>query len=715
MSLPIAQRWSDRTWLVEYALPPIICLALSLLIVSTASTLTLQSGFLDPYVYAGYVNDYFGTFQRYGHTYYSSRIAYILLDRAFLLAFGQDTGIFLCRLAVLTSATYATFRIAQRYFGFSVAILSISWLCFIPWLLRSISWTHYDGFATVYFLIALAFVLVPERHRFLGHAAAGFFLALAVNCNLHLLMVAGLFAPSWLWLNRKNGPYRLLGLTLAISLGFVAGYAMLQVLFWRVTGGSRVFIEAAAFNSARDLLGGQMSNWFHSLASNIATGKLIFLLPVFFSGAIILTVALNWLNLKGAQRDFCVAAALYIILLTVGVFILHSLGHGWLSLFYYQIYQLPSCLLVLISAAGITATRAPVLFRFICFGSIAAFASIWFARHTISAALPDNDIWIWIALAAATMGLALVRPRTSSAPALLVGLLLATNLMFVWQYRVAVRHYSLWPGLRSEAEVERSVYSGAVFLQKFVRAHVPPSASVGFWYSNSPENVNLSSMQSMFLWGYSRVQGFTGPGMPLIDEAVRRSVQQRPFIGVIARSDTEMDAAYTALRTIPTDFVEVARAAYSAPAESYVVGIAELAPVAPPIGARLGELKLDSIVSENGGTVRIGPSGLDLSSPACQWCYSASVSLASEPDEQQNAVLRVKLNVSGGQIGIGIASTENMSSLQNIISVGTRALGQIVDIELPSPSRNAVLIVRNESPHGVSHATIKSIEYHRKN
>lgn len=714
MSFSIAMRRPNRAELIEHLLPLAICFGFALLIVSTASTLILQAGFLDPYVYAGYVNDYFGTYHRYGHTYYSSRIAYILLDRAFLLVFGQTNGLFLCRLLVLTSAAYAAFRIAQRYFGFATAVLTISWLCFIPWLLRSISWTHYDGFATVYFLVALAFILVPQRHRVPAYVIAGFSLALAVNCNLHLLMIAGLFVPSWFWMNRKIGVLPAIRLTLAIIFGFIAGYAMLQVLFSLATGTSRVFIEAAAFNSARTLLGGQMSNWFHSLSNIIAIGNLIFLLPIFFCVAVILATALNRSALQQEQRDFCIGAALYITLLTTAVFGLHFMGHGWLSLFYYVVYLLPGCLLALIAIAGIASTRTPTIFRVICIGTAVGLAGLWFARQAMPPTIP-NDIRIWIALAAITVVLALLRPRITSAPALLAGLIVSTTLMFYWQPRVIIQ-YASWPGLKENAELEKDVYAGAVFLQKFVRTHVPTPTAIGFWYSNAPENVNLNSMQSMFLWGYSRVQGFTGPGMPVIDDAVRQSVHQKPFIGVIARNDKELDEAFAALKSIPANFTEIARAYYTAPVESYVIAIVELAPVASPIGARIGELALYPIMPQNGGAIGIASNGIALTMPACQWCYGATALLSPEHIEGlQHIIMRVTLTVSEGQIGIATATSDNISALQNPVSVGVRAIDQTVDIRLPIPAKNPTLVFRNESPNGISRATVRSIEYYKEN
>src|SRR3972149_7070256 len=64
---------------------------------ATANNTLLQSDHIDPYVYAAYVHDYTKTFDRYGLTYYSSRIAYIFPDRFFAWAFGLENGYFLLR------------------------------------------------------------------------------------------------------------------------------------------------------------------------------------------------------------------------------------------------------------------------------------------------------------------------------------------------------------------------------------------------------------------------------------------------------------------------------------------------------------------------------------------------------------------------------------------------------------------------------------------
>ncbi|MEM9574142.1 MAG: hypothetical protein AAF870_02805, partial [Pseudomonadota bacterium] len=177
---------------------------LPFLVVFAASTPVNQAGWLDPFVYAAYVNDFASTSVRFGQTYYSSRIAYILPDSIFQRAFGAEFGYLLIRALFLALATGSVFAIAHRFYGRLVAILVACWVCLLPWLPRALYWTHYDGFAVTYLLIAIALLTVPTRYRLAAHFGAGLFWMMAINCQIYLLAVGGLFLASWAILNSRE-------------------------------------------------------------------------------------------------------------------------------------------------------------------------------------------------------------------------------------------------------------------------------------------------------------------------------------------------------------------------------------------------------------------------------------------------------------------------------------------------------------------------------
>ena len=206
-------------------------LGLPLIVVLTTTFTIIQAGYIDPNYYAAYIHDFDQAAKQYGQRYYSERIAYMLVDMALLRMFGIETGYLVARWFILSIATASAYAIARRFYGTTVAIFAASWLCFIPWLGRSLWWTHYDGFATAYLLAAMALLLVPERGRIYWHAAAGFVWMLAINAQVFLLAIGGLFLVPWAMINARQGLGWLMRHAGAVLVGMVACYGALALIY----------------------------------------------------------------------------------------------------------------------------------------------------------------------------------------------------------------------------------------------------------------------------------------------------------------------------------------------------------------------------------------------------------------------------------------------------------------------------------------------------
>ncbi|WP_371420916.1 hypothetical protein [Tardiphaga sp.] len=565
--------------LVLRLLPISLCLAFSVLMLSSASVTLLQSDFIDPYVYTAYINDYFGTYQRFGQTYYSSRVAFIFVDAAFIKLFGQTAGPFLCRIALLTLAAFSALQIARRFFGLKAGIVIISWLCLIPWLLRSISWMYCDGFATVYTIIGLAFLLTPTQRRKSGHFAAGLTFSFAANCNLHLLVVIGAFVPSWFLLNYHDLLRTKLLLIASALLGFLVGYAILQAAFSATIGSYSTFLEAASIGTANSLLGGAAAAWFKPMSQIINEGLLIFLIPMIFAvtGAYVLMIHAR--SLRDSQRRFAGAAVLYVCVMLAATFIFHYIfKHGLVSLFFYEVYFLPSCVLVLIFVAGIASAQFPRHIMLATGLTCSLLIALWLARDRIDVQLPFSGwAWLvgWITFCVGALALSRIKASSLTAPVALVMLCVTTYGIVQWQPGTAY-HYAIWPNRGTQGATERGVYQGAIFLQKFVNTHVPAQAPIGFWYGDKPSDHTLNAVQSIFLWGYTRLHSYRGLAMPEIDPAFRERVGKKEYVALIARSEGEIDAGLAALRTLPAHPTSVVRAHFADAAEGYYIALAKV-------------------------------------------------------------------------------------------------------------------------------------------
>src|ERR1700678_87321 len=80
----------------------------------TADSTLNQAGLIDPYLYAGYTNNYIGLLQRFGPNYYADRIAYIFPARAFNYLFDQEDGYLAFRFVALAVAASSVFVIGLR-------------------------------------------------------------------------------------------------------------------------------------------------------------------------------------------------------------------------------------------------------------------------------------------------------------------------------------------------------------------------------------------------------------------------------------------------------------------------------------------------------------------------------------------------------------------------------------------------------------------------
>ena len=535
-------------------------LGFPLLLLATTTFALNQAGFLDPYVYAAYIYDYPQTLERFGQTYYSSRIAYIFLDRVFADVFGVELGYFACRLVALGCATGSVYAIAARHYSTGTAVLVAAWVCFIPWLARSLLWTHYDGFGTVYLLMALALVIAPRQHRLLAHVAAGAAYGLATNCNLLLLALGGAFAPSWWVLNHGNGLRWVGKHALAAIAGFLVTYVGLSLAYQAQFPSGGAFLETATLRTARELLGGQAANWFLPLGKFLDYKVYIPLIPLVYFGAV---AALLWRHggsIPGERRNFILASALYLGFVIAVELILHFVfSAATLSQFHYLIYFLPACALVLISLAGEWESAASAEERVRVYAVAAALIAVWLLRPAFPDPVKFTNVWPWLILGVATVAAAATRPIGSA-----VATVAACAMTFAVYASFQQPEYDIRRSDTQRVAVEWDVFKGALFLQSFIGANVPTDQALGFWYSNMRSRRELNSVQSMYLWGYSRLAPPTGVdlGMPHIDPNIKAAIESKSFVALLGLDAAEVDRGLAALSAANIHYREHKRAAF---------------------------------------------------------------------------------------------------------------------------------------------------------
>lgn len=550
------ERFASRVVASIEAIPSAVwILGFPLIVVFTTTSTINQAGYLDPYIYAAYVHDFTQTAGRYGQTYYSERIAYILADMALLRLFGVEMGYLISRGLMLTIATASVYSIGRIYYGKLVGILAASWLCFIPWLGTSLWWTHYDGFATVYLLAAIALLFVPVQQRVYWSFSAGVVWMLAVNAQYFLLAIGGLIIVPWVVINSKQGVGWIFRNALAVLFGMIACFAVLALVYKSMTPENFKLIGVSSLGIASWSFSGGAANWFAPLQNFYKVGLWIpGLLPAFL---LIGSIAW-WLQRRRNhffKHDPFVAFLLYGILVTLICLGLHFFfSFGILSLFYYTIYLLPACILVLIGVAGRayrhSSAGSSISILLISAVPLLLWLSLGLYEDMIDLTRLQNLLIIAGLIAVGVFGYHV----HSSVP---VASMVAITFLSVLEYGNG--HYNVRSSRAAQAIYEWDVYRGAIEFQKWVGEVAPVGSNLVFWYPGQGEAAALNSIQSMYLWGYS---GLTSHPYPEITPEVKEAMLVREFLCLIALDDAGLAAGLASIEAQGIAFEEVARFAH---------------------------------------------------------------------------------------------------------------------------------------------------------
>ncbi len=531
-------------------------LGLPLIVVLTTTFTINQAGYIDPNYYAAYIHDFDQAAKQYGQRYYSERIAFIIVDMVFIRLFGIETGYLVARWLMFTVATASAFAIARRYYGTSVAIFAAAWLCFIPWLGRSVWWTYIDGFATAYLLAAMALLLVPERGRIYWHVAAGFVWMLAINAQVFLLAIGGLFLIPWAMINARQGLGWLMRHAGAVLVGMVACYGGLALVYAALAPEGFKILGTATFEMSSWSIKGGAANWFTSMEVFFERGLWIPAILLIF----LLIGSAFWMEGRRRQsppiaEDPFAAFLVYGAIVGALCLALHfGRSFGLLSLFYYTIYLLPACLLILIGVAGRAVRAHAAITNAVLLILSLLLCGVWLLQGLYADMIRQSRMETAMFLLGLTLA-ALIGIALRGA----IAVIAMAAITFISVIEFGNGTYNIRNSRDEAARVEWDVYRGSIEYQKWVGEVAPVVRDVRFWYSGQGAAKGLISVQSMFNFSYSLL---TKHPYPEITPEVKEAMLAREFLCLIALDEAGLDEGLAAMAAQGIAFEEVARFAH---------------------------------------------------------------------------------------------------------------------------------------------------------
>lgn len=530
---------------------------LALLVLRTSKNVLLQAGGLDAYIYTSFIQNYSDLVNRYGLTYYSARIAHLYPAGLVVALFGTEHGYFVYRYLLLCTALGAVWMLARKHYSAPVAFVAVMFAGCHPWLLRSLFWDHYDSSGVVYLLLATALLGSAEPENWRKVSLAGGAYAFAANCNAFVLGVGCMLFASYLVVRVRPRPKDWVRFgTISVS-GFFAFYLPLCAIHYLQFPGQGFFFDLAVLGFARSMLGGLGKQWHFDVVQLITNGWFQLLAPAVVLAAASFIVILRWRERKAVVLHAALNLALVIALYAVVDFIYKV---AVISLFYYYIYLFPAALFCTVVIIGELAdgVRGPMRSVVLYGCGILGPAAYVTYSHWAPLILRLDRLWLATVALLALSGAALINRHSKVALTLFTLAVVASPVAF---YMMPAGIYSAIHD--GSAALEWDVYRASIKLQRTVSRYPPSTGNAGFWYTNKVGSM-LNSVQSMYLWGPSRLASPTDPkaGMPVLTKADLARIPSFRYLFLLSEENAEIEPGERALDAAGIKIQVLGRASY---------------------------------------------------------------------------------------------------------------------------------------------------------
>ena len=413
-----------------------------------------------------------------------------------------------------------------------------------PWLPRALIWDYVDGAAITYVLVAMWLLLgAPARSRSLVRpVAAGVVIVLAANCNAFVVVIVAAFFASWLLFGfARTEISRRVRVVCAVAAGAITTQILLSALM-ALRYPSMGFTYFTKNSDVLPTLLKTGDAYFVGLGTLLDNRPYVWV-PIFAAAAMLaLAIVAPRLHLPRDRRRFVMVGAGFVVASWLCFAGFHAAGQGVLSLFFYVDYFVPALVLVAIAMIGEVFRRVPKVWSDAATGVlVVGFVGLYSLQRWGSPASWTIDAPMFIVGVATVIGMVFIvrMPRVSLVTTLVA--LVIVPLAFVTTPISLAQYSSVVSG--NTATAEHDLYQNAVEFEDGVLAAVPTDRSVGFWYG---QKLDLNSVQSTFLWGFSRIFDSTN-AMPHVDQNLVARANTYDYLVLLANTSGQVDAGAQAL------------------------------------------------------------------------------------------------------------------------------------------------------------------------
>ena len=504
-----------------------------------------QNLYLDPYVYTGYIHNFQDLIARYGLRYYSVRFGLIVPAQWFTQLFGPEGGYFALRYVLALIAAFPIYYMVKRNFSPPVAVLTVVGMVASPYFARALLWDHPDATGVPFLIAAVCLFLLDERASPWRDTLAGACAAMAVHSNFFVISLVGIFGVVWLAFSLlfRHPLKDLLKHFAGVAIGAVLVTALGVLYYWHAYG-KLTDIFSVTLGMAANLQGGGAKQWRTPGMIWIAA-EIHVLIPIVLSVCCMLVI--RWRRASATNLiivGFGTAATAFYY---VEQFLLSG---DVLQLFYYFSYLVPAVFLMLATIWQMLWERigrsAPV---FIGLG-LSVLLIPWLGASWGGWAVPNVTVPQWLTLAGVAAAGVVLGTREWRVPAMRVILPWVALVVLGCCFTAGLGFYSGMVRTGRAENRETDVYRVALQFMQVVPKVAEHPGVIRFWYNNRVGN-SINSIQSTYLWGYSKLNTSPpeDPGLPHLGEfqlQLLRDPEVR-YLALLGETEEELSEGLAAL------------------------------------------------------------------------------------------------------------------------------------------------------------------------
>jgi hypothetical protein len=532
--------------------------------------ITPAIGWLDPWIYTGYLLSFPTHLQMFGETYYATRLAWLLPGFAVHQVFSPLVANYVLHLTFFYVLLFAVYQLVSTSINRHAGLVAAMIFGWNPTIVGALSWDYVDGAGIVFIVLSLLCIEKLSREvepRWMWALAAGAAMVAMISSNLFLVM---LWPVLTLFLILRLGVVRWRSAVTALVMVGVGAAAMLGVLAFvnARLGGPWLFL-GASFRMSQSML--IVPNIWRPTSWSWMLEAPWLVLPV---GALIGALA-TWGRPRCTGIPFAAAIRVAVVLSFAIWLIWEARGLPMLFIPYYASYLFPfSLLALLVQGPPISAQADPRTLVLLEIGTVGLFVlAHWLvlsdvnvfwerARHLIHVTSSPVRLPTAVTLAACLLSITAWRVvRTESRQRMVFAALLTISFFAVPAY---------WPSAHA--------LSGSRQFEMIASAHRFTRDTIGtdrprFWYyANARTNRPFIAIASTYLWGYVVIN----ETFPQLTKAEARDLRGGTPLILLLPSAEEAERARSALDPYGLDLTVQKQKTFGEGDSSFVVVIANL-------------------------------------------------------------------------------------------------------------------------------------------